>query len=140
VLSLLDGQAATYPLPPFVLTDATLTAVARLLRGYHQAASTFVIPDGAVWQWPAHEPQELACHNDIAPYNLVFDREEVGEVGQLVGAPASVPKRLPRPDRWRGRRRPAVHVPLVALVRRALTGATSFRLRSRVALTLRPAS
>jgi hypothetical protein len=77
VLSFLAGEAVTYPLPPFVLTDATLTAVARLMRAYHQAASTFAIPAGAVWQWPTHEPQELVCHNDIAPYNLLFDRTAI---------------------------------------------------------------
>ncbi|MET4225864.1 phosphotransferase enzyme family protein [Oerskovia enterophila] len=24
------------------------------------------------WQLPAHEPVEVVCHNDVAPYNLVF--------------------------------------------------------------------
>jgi hypothetical protein len=93
VLSFLTGEAVTYPLPPFVLTDATLTAVARLMRAYHAAASTFAIPDGAVWQWPAHEPQELVCHNDIAPYNLVFDRTAI--VGVIDWDLAS-----PGPRRW----------------------------------------
>jgi hypothetical protein len=34
------------------------STVARLMRAYHEAAATFAIPDGAVWQWPAHQPQE----------------------------------------------------------------------------------
>src|SRR4051794_17091853 len=38
VLSLIEGEAATYPLPAFVLTDAMLTAVARLMCAYHEAA------------------------------------------------------------------------------------------------------
>ena len=37
----------------------------------------FVAPPGAVWQLPVHEPVEVVCHNDIAPYNLVFDGERL---------------------------------------------------------------
>ncbi|MBE7701697.1 aminoglycoside phosphotransferase family protein [Oerskovia sp. Sa1BUA8] len=36
-------------------------------------------PGGRVWQSPAHEPVEVVCHNDVAPYNLVF------RAGTLVG-------------------------------------------------------
>ena len=30
-------------------------------------------------QWPAHEPIEVICHNDFAPYNLMFEN------GKLTG-------------------------------------------------------
>jgi hypothetical protein len=64
----------TYPLAAFVLSDRTLGAVARLLRAYHDATVTFAAPSDAVWHWPAHEPAEVVCHNDFAPYNLMFER------------------------------------------------------------------
>ena len=33
------------------------------------------------WRAPAHEPVEVICHNDFAPYNLVF----AGVTGRVVG-------------------------------------------------------
>ena len=74
VLTLLPGQVATYPLPDFVWSDDTLVAVARLLAAYHDATAGFLPPAGAVWQWPAHQPAEVVCHNDVAPYNLLFQQ------------------------------------------------------------------
>jgi Phosphotransferase enzyme family len=70
---LLPGAPATYPLPDFAWSDATLTAVARFLRAFHEASLGFVPPPGGRWQWPAHEPEEVICHNDFAPYNLMFE-------------------------------------------------------------------
>ena len=79
VISLLPGAPATYPLPEFAWSDATLTAVARCLRAFHDASLGFVAPRDRCWQWPAHEPVEVVCHNDFAPYNLMF------EDGKLTG-------------------------------------------------------
>jgi Ser/Thr protein kinase RdoA (MazF antagonist) len=73
IISLLPGAPATYPLPAFVWSDATLTAVAQFLRAFHDASVGFVAPPGGRWQWPAHEPAEVICHNDFAPYNLMFE-------------------------------------------------------------------
>ena len=75
ILSLLPGRVATYPLDEFVLAERTLTRVARTLRAYHDATLGFVEHPEAVWQWPAHEPAEVICHNDFAPYNLMFEGE-----------------------------------------------------------------
>jgi aminoglycoside phosphotransferase (APT) family kinase protein len=79
ILSLLPGTPAAYPLPAFARTDATLTAVASALRAFHDAGAGFAPPAGAVWRWPAAEPAEVICHNDFAPYNLMF------EDGRLTG-------------------------------------------------------
>jgi Phosphotransferase enzyme family len=79
IISLLPGAPATYPLPGFAWSEATLAAVARFLRAYHDASVGFVAPEGARWRWPAHEPQEVIRHNDFAPYNLMF------EDGRLTG-------------------------------------------------------
>jgi Ser/Thr protein kinase RdoA (MazF antagonist) len=79
IISLLPGAPAFYPLPAFAWSDETLAAVARCLRAFHDASSGFDPgPDGR-WQWVAHEPAEVVCHNDFAPYNLMF------EDGRLTG-------------------------------------------------------
>jgi hypothetical protein len=79
IISLLRGAPAIYPLPAFAWSDATLTTVARTLRAFHDASLGFLPPDEGGWQWPAHEPAEVVCHNDFAPYNLMF------EAGRLTG-------------------------------------------------------
>jgi Phosphotransferase enzyme family len=79
IISLLPGAPATYPLPDFAWSDATLTTVALTLRAFHDASLGFVAPPDGRWQWPAHEPVEVVCHNDFAPYNLMF------EDGKLTG-------------------------------------------------------
>ncbi len=79
IISVLPGAPATYPLPDFAWTETTLTAVARTLRGFHDASAGFVPGPGARWQWPSHEAAEVICHNDFGPYNLMF------EDGRLTG-------------------------------------------------------
>jgi aminoglycoside phosphotransferase (APT) family kinase protein len=70
IISLIPGRVATYPLPDLVLSDDTLETVARTLRALHDATAGFA---GGHWQWPAHEPAEVICHNDFAPYNMLFE-------------------------------------------------------------------
>ncbi len=78
VLSFIHGTVAHYPLPGWVWSDAILEEAAVLLRRMHDA-STAARFMSAVWQSPSHDPQEVICHNDFAPYNMVFDN------GHLVG-------------------------------------------------------
>jgi hypothetical protein len=71
VTSYLPGTVPQYPLPPWVWTDDVLVEAARVLRRVHDATAGFD-RSGAVWRLPAHEPAEVVCHNDAAPYNLVL--------------------------------------------------------------------
>ena len=73
VISLLPGSVATYPLPSFAWSEETLVAVAQALRAFHDASIGFLGRPGAAWQWPSHQPEEVVCHNDFAPYNLMFE-------------------------------------------------------------------
>ena len=57
---------------PEVRSDATLVAVAALLRRLHDASATFPRTDADVWYRPAREPAEVICHGDAATYNTVF--------------------------------------------------------------------
>ena len=79
VLTFLPGTVPSYPLPPWVWTDAVLETAGRWLALLHQAGADFDTR-GAVWQLPAHEPAEVVCLNDVAPYNMVFD-----DAGRLTG-------------------------------------------------------
>jgi hypothetical protein len=66
VLSYIDGEAGHYPLAPFMLSDATLMSVGKLLRTLHDLTERFPLPSGAVWQQAAPDPGpvEVVCHND----------------------------------------------------------------------------
>ncbi len=70
VLTFIDGSVSDGTEPwlwqPSVLVDA-----ARLLRRVHDA-SAGLATDAGPWRSPARRPAEVVCHNDVAPYNLVF--------------------------------------------------------------------
>lgn len=52
--------------------------------------------DSAVWQSSSHEPQQVICHNDFGPYNMVFDQEHlVGAIDFDTASPG------PRMRTWR---------------------------------------
>ena len=58
-----------------------------MLRELHDATDGFDRA-GRVWALPAREPAEVVCHNDFAPYNLVFrDGLPVGAIDFEAAAP-----------------------------------------------------
>jgi hypothetical protein len=80
VLAFVAGDVPAYPLADWIWDDAVLVAAAALLRRFHDATAGFEPPDPC-WRLPAHEPAEVVCHNDFAPYNLVFrDRTLAGVI------------------------------------------------------------
>lgn len=72
ILSYLPGTVPQYPMPPWVWDEAVLDAAARRLREVHDATVDFD-RTGCTWGLDAREPAEVICHNDVAPYNMVFD-------------------------------------------------------------------
>lgn len=78
MLSFIDGEVGHYPLPHYMWSDTVLQAVARFLRHYHDATRDFVAPANAAWQsvYPDNSKHEVLCHNDVAPYNMVFVQEQ----------------------------------------------------------------
>ena len=72
VLSYLPGTVPSYPMPSWVWSEDVLVDAGRRLAQIHRASAGFDT-DGAVWQLPAHDPAEVICLNDVAPYNMVFD-------------------------------------------------------------------
>ncbi|MFT4165768.1 MAG: aminoglycoside phosphotransferase family protein [Microlunatus sp.] len=79
MLTYLPGTVPGYPLPSWVWTDQVLAETGSLLARIHQASAGFDHTN-AVWQLLPHEPAEVICLNDVAPYNMVFDDDH-----QLVG-------------------------------------------------------
>jgi hypothetical protein len=71
IVGFVPGDVPSYPMPDWVWSDENLVAAGRLLRELHDATVEYVDPD-ANWRQPAREPAEVICHNDVAPYNMVF--------------------------------------------------------------------
>jgi Ser/Thr protein kinase RdoA (MazF antagonist) len=55
-------------------SDEVLIAAARLLRRFHDATIGYAPLPGATWQltYPDRKQHEVICHNDFAPYNVLF--------------------------------------------------------------------
>lgn len=71
-LTFLAGVVPAYPMPAWVWRESVLAEAAGLLRRLHDASVPLAgVRDG--WRSPARAPVEVVCHNDFAPYNLVFD-------------------------------------------------------------------
>jgi hypothetical protein len=68
----LPGEVGHDFAAPQVRSDATLVAMGRLLRAFHDASASFPRGPQDVWQLPVREPAEVICHGDAATYNTVF--------------------------------------------------------------------
>lgn len=69
MLTYLDGDVLTAH-PDTMWSLTTLKASARLLRRIHDAGARLVSKRLA-WRSPVHDPVEVICHNDFAPYNML---------------------------------------------------------------------
>ncbi len=58
---------------PHQATDSGLRSAGRLLRRIHDATVGWVPPAGAVWGLPARRPEEVVCHGDPGPWNMVWN-------------------------------------------------------------------
>ena len=78
VLSFVEGDVPLPPYPAWSLTDEVLDGVARLLRRFHDAASSFDASSTTGWAMEFADPGggPVVCHNDVFPENVVFRRGE----------------------------------------------------------------
>lgn len=75
-LSYIEGRAASPPYAPEQISDDALANVSRVVRQFHDAGAHFAWPSDD--EWHGHDmarPARLDCigHNDLAPWNIVFD-------------------------------------------------------------------
>jgi len=73
VLSYLPGIVGHYPMPRWMWSTTILHEAGSLLRRVHDASAPLA-HQAAAWQLPTHEPIEVVCLNDVAPYNMVFQK------------------------------------------------------------------
>lgn len=86
ILDFIPGEVGNDPLPPWVWSPRILDDAGRLLRRVHDASRALLDGShgpqpGEVWRAAVHEPVEVICHNDVAPYNLV---QRDGRVAGLI--------------------------------------------------------
>lgn len=74
VLTFTNGEMGNYPLKAYMWSDEVLQEAAHLLRRFHAESVAFVPSPGATWQfeYPDVTQHEVICHNDVAPYNVVY--------------------------------------------------------------------
>ncbi|WP_017580315.1 aminoglycoside phosphotransferase family protein [Nocardiopsis valliformis] len=73
-LTFVEGDVAVPPFPIWATEDWVVSASARLLRRYHDAAQHVPFDPGAAWPTALSDPEggTLLCHNDPCLENLVF--------------------------------------------------------------------
>lgn len=72
ILTYIEGETSSDPRVSFG-TDEKLADVARLLRRYHDATTSFVAAPDAPWHFQVGAPRtgDIICNNDIAPWNTI---------------------------------------------------------------------
>jgi Phosphotransferase enzyme family len=73
VLTWVEGVAPGYPWPSWMLPEAVLADLGRLLRRYHDAVAAFTPPPDAQWRsWLGSPGGPIIRHGDLWPANVVF--------------------------------------------------------------------
>lgn len=86
ILSFIPGDVVH----PRVVDHTDLARVARLIREFHNMTASFVEPADARWQKIGRDPSgvdELICHNDLAPWNLIVSEQNWAFIDWDLAAP-----------------------------------------------------
>jgi thiamine kinase-like enzyme len=88
VLTYLEGEVP-HDTPEWLWQETIMLESAKRLRQWHDATVDFKL-ESAVWLLKNDEEQEVICHNDFAPYNCVFqDQQLIGVIDFDVCSPGS---------------------------------------------------
>lgn len=78
VVQWMGGAAGVEPVSAEVASDHALVAVAKLIRRFHDATTTFHWEAGG-WNPLLADPTgraEVICHNDLSSYNIIYRRSD----------------------------------------------------------------
>ena len=82
-LSYIEGRAASPPYLPEQVSEDALANVSKAVRQFHDAGSHFEWPSDDEWHgYDMVRPTHFDCigHNDLAPWNFVFDGSTVSGI------------------------------------------------------------
>ncbi len=82
----IDGRAGHPPITADLASDEALVSAARAVREVHDLSTGFV---GTGWNTDGADPSgaaEVICHNDLAPFNLIYRGREVAAIIDWDGA------------------------------------------------------
>lgn len=84
ILSFIHGETAVeFPrVRPYMLTDEVIVDIATILRKFHDLSISFERGINDIWMmsYPGDLPVEVICHNDCAPYNVVFSNGKINGI------------------------------------------------------------
>ncbi len=94
ILTYIDGETVgpSHPWPSWAWSDAALTQTAAIMREYHEAVAGFRPVGEQMWRFGSGSlaRDEIVCHNDIAPYNIVWrDGRVVGIIDWDMAGPGT---------------------------------------------------
>lgn len=78
IFSYLEGVVPgnDYPeIENYMWSDIVLAELAKLLRNFHDKTIGFTTSEKSLNDYPDKSLHEVVCHNDVAPYNVVFNNE-----------------------------------------------------------------
>lgn len=94
ILTYIEGETArpSHPWPTWAWDDATLTHTGSIMREFHEAVADFRPVGNRAWRFATASlaADEVVCHNDIAPYNIVWrDGRVVGIIDWDLAGPGT---------------------------------------------------
>ncbi len=72
VFTYVEGDVPTAPFPAWACTDDVLRETVRLLRNFHEAMAGFVPPAERNADLADPDGDDVLCHNDVCPENVVY--------------------------------------------------------------------
>ncbi len=80
IVTYIPGKNGEFPSDAYLISETALISAAKLLRKFHDISVDFLIKqdiDHQQWLLKSRPPFEVICHGDFAPYNVVYDNEQI---------------------------------------------------------------
>jgi thiamine kinase-like enzyme len=78
IISFIPGEVP-HAMPGWIWNDEVIECVAKAQRSWHDATEDFEYLN-EIWQFNSKTKIEVICHNDFAPYNIVFENQKFNGV------------------------------------------------------------